>query len=44
MPIFRGLASLKGKVKHPGKYRSNVEAKVFEDLREEPIRASALMR
>ncbi len=35
---------MKGKVKHPGKYRSNVETKVFEDLGEKPIRSSALMR
>ncbi len=44
MPIFRDLGSLEFKVKHSGKYSGNVGVKGFEDLREKPIRASALMR
>ncbi len=43
-PIFRDLGSLKGNVKHSGKYRGNVGAKGVEGLREKSIRSSTLMK
>ncbi len=43
-PIFRDLGSLELKVKHSDEYRGNVGGKWFEDLREKPVRACALMK
>ncbi len=43
-PTFGDLGSLELNVKHSSKYVGNVGVNCFEDLREKPIRASALTR
>ncbi len=37
-PISRNLSHLKGRVKHPSKYRSYVGALSFKNLRKKPFR------